>query len=46
MRATTPAPTAAPTGPGLLALATGLRSRGLRGLDLLGRTSDRAPPGR
>jgi hypothetical protein len=46
MRATAPQPTAALTGPGLLALAMGLRSRGLRGLDVLGRSQDRAPPGR
>jgi hypothetical protein len=32
------------TGGGLLALATGLRARGLRGLDVLRRSQDRAPP--
>ena len=46
MRAIAPTPQAAPTGPGLLALAMGLRARGLRGLDVLRRSQDRAPPGR
>jgi hypothetical protein len=46
MRATAPQPPAVPAGPGLLALAMGLRARGLRGLDVLGRDQDRAPPGR
>ena len=32
------------TGGGLLALATSLRARGLRGLDVLRRSQDRAPP--
>ncbi len=32
------------TGGGLLALALGLRARGLRGLDVLRRSQDRAPP--
>jgi hypothetical protein len=32
------------TGGGLLALAMSLRSRGLRGLDVLRRSQDRAPP--
>jgi hypothetical protein len=31
-------------GGALLALATSLRARGLRGLDLLRRSEDRAPP--
>src|SRR3712207_8555930 len=34
------------TGGGLLALATSLRARGLRGLDVLRRSRDRAPPAR
>jgi hypothetical protein len=34
------------TGGGLLALAVGLRARGLRGLDVLRRSRDRAPPAR
>jgi hypothetical protein len=32
------------SGGALLALATSLRSRGLRGLDVLRRSQDRAPP--
>jgi hypothetical protein len=32
------------TGGGLLALAMSLRARGLRGLDVLRRSQDRAPP--
>jgi hypothetical protein len=32
------------TGGALLALATSLRARGLRGLDVLRRSQDRAPP--
>lgn len=32
------------TGGELLALATSLRARGLRGLDVLRRSQDRAPP--
>ena len=32
------------TGSGLLALAMSLRARGLRGLDVLRRSQDRAPP--
>ncbi|WP_147332065.1 hypothetical protein [Geodermatophilus marinus] len=32
------------TGRGLLALAMSLRARGLRGLDVLRRSQDRAPP--
>ena len=32
------------SGGGLLALATSLRARGLRGLDVLRRSRDRAPP--
>ncbi|MGR6964007.1 hypothetical protein ACU610_06070 [Geodermatophilus sp. URMC 61] len=32
------------TGGGLLALALSLRARGLRGLDVLRRSQDRAPP--
>jgi hypothetical protein len=32
------------TGNQLLALATSLRARGLRGLDVLRRSQDRAPP--
>jgi hypothetical protein len=32
------------TGGGRLALAMGLRARGLRGLDVLRRSQDRAPP--
>ena len=46
MRATAPKPHATPAGPGLLALAMSLRARGLRGLDVLRRSQDRAPPGR
>ncbi len=43
-------PTSPARGPSLpggerLALAMGLRARGLRGLDVLRRSSDRAPPG-
>ena len=34
------------SGGGLLALATSLRARGLRGLDVLRRSQDRAPPAR
>ena len=34
------------TGGGLLALAMSLRARGLRGLDVLRRSQDRAPPAR
>ncbi len=34
------------TGGGLLALAVALRARGLRGLDVLRRSQDRAPPAR
>ncbi|RFU22764.1 hypothetical protein [Geodermatophilus marinus] len=38
-------PRSAPVSGGeLLALATGLRARGLRGLDVLRRSQDRAPP--
>jgi hypothetical protein len=44
MPATAARPTAS-LGPGLLALAIGLRCRGLRGLDILGRRCDRPPPG-
>jgi hypothetical protein len=45
-----PVPTSPAPGPSLpggerLALAMGLRARGLRGLDVLRRSSDRAPPG-
>lgn len=40
-RARVPSPV---SGGELLALATGLRARGLRGLDVLRRSRDRAPP--
>jgi hypothetical protein len=46
MRETASQPQAPPSGPALLALAMGLRARGPRGLDVLGRSPDRAPPGR
>ena len=42
LRRTPPSPV---TGGELLALATSLRARGLRGLDVLRRSQDRAPPG-
>ena len=46
MRTTASQRQATPSGPALLALAMGLRARGLRGLDVLRRSQDRAPPGR
>ena len=39
-------PTYVPSGAALLALELGEQARGVRGLDVLRRSVDRAPPGR
>jgi hypothetical protein len=39
-------PTHVPSGAALLALELGEQARGVRGLDVLRRSVDRAPPGR